>query len=183
MSLFGPYLVACTLLVIGGALKALRPEPTTRALGLLVGSSEPRGLVWQVRLASVTEAALGIVAGLLPYWFMAATIAACYLVFALFVIYVRGRGGPLATCACFSSLDARPTRIHVVVDLALAGCAASVAFSDRQASLPAILAHQPLFGIPLLGACALCTWLLIMWLVGLVRLAEARAPIERRLGG
>jgi hypothetical protein len=182
MVVLGPYLVGCTLLVIGGVLKAIRPEPTTRAIGILFGSSEPKGSGWQVRIAALTEAALGVLGAFFPYWFFAAAIAVCYLAFTVFVVFVRNRRGPLATCACFSSVDARPTRIHVAVDLALAGCAASVAFSNNQASLPTLLAHQQLVGVPLLGACAVCTWLVLMALVALPRLAEARIPIEKRFG-
>jgi hypothetical protein len=183
MAVLGPYLVGCTLLVIGGVLKAIHPEPTTRAIGILFRSSEPKGSRWHVRIAALTEAALGVLGALLPYWFFAAGIAACYSAFTVFVVFVRNRRGPLATCACFSSVDARPTRIHVAVDLALAGCAASVAFSNNQASLPTLLAHQQLVGVPLLGACAVCTWLVLMTLVAVPRLAEARLSIEKRFGG
>src|SRR6185437_10430271 len=63
MTLFGPYLAACALLVVAGAAKAARPDDTARAAAHVLGLTLTRWR-WVVRLGAGAEAVLGL-AGLL----------------------------------------------------------------------------------------------------------------------
>jgi methylamine utilization protein MauE len=177
VELIGPYLVAAGLLVIAGVAKAARPDDTARALAALA----PRRAVSlgsarvAVRAGALAEAALGVVALVAPRPVTAALVALSYAAFAVVVSYARQRGGPLATCGCFGRPDTPPTAVHVVLDLALAGCAALVA-ADAPAggTLAAVLGHQPWAGLPLLFVSAVALWLTLLALSALGGLEGAR---------
>ncbi|HUC37608.1 MAG TPA: MauE/DoxX family redox-associated membrane protein [Acidimicrobiales bacterium] len=178
MTLVGLYLVGCALLVVAGTSKAIRPQTTTKALALLL----PRlGDPWAqpaVRGVAAAEAALGAAGALLPERVPAALVAASFAAFAAFVLYVRRHGGVLASCGCFSTPDTPPTRSHVVIDLGLAACAATVSADGSTQSLGAYLARQPLDGVPLVASCALCAWAVVLVLVDLPRLARRREALD-----
>jgi len=70
-----------------------------------------------VRAGALAEAALGLVALVLPRPLTGALVALSYALFAGVVAYAMARGGPLATCGCFGRPDTPPTRVHLVVDL------------------------------------------------------------------
>lgn len=178
MSLLGGYLVACGLLIVAGSAKAFRPQNTATALAGVLPVHSVSTVRRALRVFAIAEAALGASAALAPYPILAGAVGASYVAFAAFVLYVRRRGGVLATCGCFSTPDTPPTKLHVAINLSLAACAGAVTASESQPLLPSLLQKQPLDGVPLLGAGAVCVWLVIMALVGLPRLAEARRPFE-----
>jgi hypothetical protein len=178
MALFGLYLVACGLLVVAGAAKGMRPRSTARALVPLLPVRSAHAAARAVRWLALFEAAIGVVGIVLPSRFPAAAVAASYTTFAVFVVYVRRRGGVLATCGCFSTPDTPPTTLHVIVDLALAGAAVATSVAGLHGTLPSQMARQPGHGIPLLAASAVCGWLTFLTLVGLSRLREARRVFD-----
>lgn len=113
-----------------------------------------------------------------PSPWTAGAVAVSYFGFALFVEVARSRGGPLASCGCFGTPDTPATRLHVVVDLALAGSAAFVATTAGSHWLPGLLAGQPWHGVPLVLLGAVCAWLLLLVLS---RLSEV-GTVRRQLG-
>ena len=177
MELIGPYVAACVLLVAAGITKAARPDDTARAV---VATVPLRLAVVRplVRSGAAAEVVVGAAGLLRPSPWTAALVAASYLAFAAFVAVVLTRGGPLASCGCFGTPDTPATRVHVVVVLALSVSAATVAATVPGAWLPALLAHQPWHGIPLVLVSLLLAWLAFL-AVG--RLAEVGAA--RRLLG
>jgi len=60
------------------------------------------------------------------------------------------RGSPVSSCGCFGKADSPPTVSHVVLNLAAAG--------SHPGTL-ALLRHQPLAGIPLVGLSATVAYL------------------------
>jgi Methylamine utilisation protein MauE len=140
--LAGPFAIACVLLAIGGALKAAHPLETANALRAMRLPSAS----WLVRTGGAVEAIVAIGALVTGWWISALLVAASYLAFALFVIEVRRAGKPLSSCGCFGKVDTPPTMVHIAIDLAAAAVAAAVAFTD--VALPAVLADQPLAGVP-----------------------------------
>ena len=172
MTLLGPYLVACGLLVVAGAAKVARPADTARALSAALGSRAPATGV--VRGAAGAEAALGLAALIWPEPPLAALVGASYLAFAAVVAVVRHRGGALASCGCFGTPDTPATGLHVVIDLALAASAGSVAAAGHAGTLGPLLQAQPLHGVPLVAVSALAGWLTFMALTLLPRLQAAR---------
>ena len=101
MELIGPYLIACTLLVVAGVAKAARPGDTSRALTGLVPVSQAR-MATVVRVGAVLEAALGAVALVAPRPATALAVAVSYGSFAV------GIGGARWPAAGASARRTRP---------------------------------------------------------------------------
>jgi hypothetical protein len=140
MAFLGPYLAAALLLVVAGAAKVRDPGDLATAAPVGRGT---------VRALAGAELVLGLVAVLRPSTVVAALVALSYVGFAGYVTWLRAVGGALATCGCFGAVDTAPTRAHVVVDLALAAAAASVAAGPVGGWLPDVLDGQPGGGWPL----------------------------------
>ena len=173
MELIGPYLVACTLLVVAGVMKAARPDDTARAVTQLVPLPMGR-LRMVIRLGAMVEAGLGLVALAVPRTVTATLVAASYLLFTGVVAYARTKGGAVASCGCFGTPDTPATLLHVIVNLGLAAAAVGVAAATPTGSIVSMLATQPLAGVPLVAASALCTWLIYLALSMLAALQAAR---------
>ena len=182
MELIGLYLIAAGLLVVAGIAKAIRPDDTARA----VAAVWPGRRTPSVRAASpdhpgrrVAEATVGVVALAFPRPLTAALVALSYALFVSAVAYARARGGPLSTCGCFGRADTPATRLHLVIDLMLAGTAAVVAAaSSGRGTLALLLAHQPWAGMPLLFVSATGVWLTVLALTALATLEGARQSVR-----
>jgi hypothetical protein len=184
VELIGPYLAACLLLVAAGVAKAARPGGTARA----VASTVPLPLAVLaplVRTGAAVEAVVGAAGLVYPSPRTADLVALSYAAFAAFVTVVLVRGGPLASCGCFGTPDTPATRLHVVVDLVLAGSALSVAVAAQSRWLPSQLAEQPWHGVPLVVTSILGAWLCVLVLGRLAELGAARRllGITRRTAG
>ena len=173
MELIGLYLVACALLVAAGIAKAIRPTDTARALAAMVPIPQMR-IRLLVRVGSAAEAALGVVAILIPRAGSAWLVALSYAVFAAVVAYARSRGGAIASCGCFGTPDTPATILHVIVNVGLALVAAVVAAAGPSGSILSILSRQPLHGLPLIVVSALCAWLTYVAISVLAGLQAAR---------
>jgi hypothetical protein len=180
MELIGPYLVACALLMIAGMMKFFRPDDTARALASVIPDRLRRPLQFRyfrvlIRVGALAEGIIGGVAMVLPRSVPAALVATSYAFFVGVVVYVRSRGGALASCGCFGSLDTPATRLHVVVNLGLAISAVAVAVAAPVGgSTVSILAGQPLYGLPFVAAGLLGVWLTFLVLSSLSQLQAAR---------
>ena len=148
--LAGPFAIATVLLALGGAAKAVRPRDTAQAL-TAVGIRFPRVLPARVvvRVGGAVEAILATAALLVGGPVLCALVALSYLAFAGFVLVALRTGAPISSCGCFGKVDTPPSIVHVVLDLAFAGVAATAAFVGDVA-LPDVLGDQPLLGIPFL---------------------------------
>ncbi len=173
MQLIGPYLVGCALLVVAGVAKAIRPDDTTRALAAVI-YVPARHLRWIIRVGSIIEAALGMVALLVPRTMTAGLVAVSYLVFAGAVAFARSKGGAIASCGCFGTPDTPATMLHVVINSGLAISAVVVALAGPTGSIASVLSEQPIHGIPLVAASALCGWLTYLAIAAMARLDAAR---------
>jgi len=180
VELIGPYLVACALLMIAGVMKVLRPDDTARALASVIPGRLRRALQFRslrvlIRAGALAEVILGGVAMTLPRPLSAALVAASYALFVGVVFYVRSRGGALASCGCFGSLDTPATRLHLVINLglALAGVAVAVDAPSGGTTIN-VLAGQPLYGLPFAAVGLLCIWLTFLALSSWSQLQAAR---------
>jgi Methylamine utilisation protein MauE len=183
VELIGPYLIACTLLIVAGVMKAVRPDDTARALVPLVPArlgalaTVPR-LRSVIRGVALIEAGLGMVAFVLPRAVPAALVAASYVVFAGVVAYARARGGALASCGCFGTPDTPATLLHVAVDLVFAVAAVFVATAASSgATVFSVLGSEPLHGVALLMVSAVGAWLTYLTLSLLGSLQAARRTV------
>jgi len=173
VELIGPYLAACLLLAVAGVAKVFRPMDTARAAVAMVPVSLATSRVL-VRTGALAEAGVGTAAIVHPSPVTAGLVAFSYLGFAAFVVVVLARGGALASCGCFGKPDTPATRLHVVVNLVLAGAAVAVAATVTPGWLPALLDHQPWHGVPLALLSLLCAWLAFLALSRLAELGAAR---------
>jgi hypothetical protein len=176
MELIGLYLMACALLVGAGLTKVVRPRDTARSLAELVPVRFAT-MVTVVRMGALAEVLLGGVALAVPRTVPAALVAVSYALFAGFVLYARATGGALASCGCFASPDTPATLLHVVVNIMLAVSAGAVALAGQTGTLGSVLDHQPLHGLPLVGASGLGAWLCYLALSVLADLHAARALV------
>lgn len=189
MELIGIFFVACGLLALAGAAKAIRPDDTARALVLLFAGNAPwapsiRRARLAVRLGALLEAALGVAALLASRPATAAFVAASYALFAGVVLYARRSGGVLATCGCFGRPDTPPTNLHVVLNLAFVAAAIAVAVHPPQRSyLLEFLGHQPWLGFPLIFVSGVGVWLAYLALSPLASLEGARRLLQRPSAG
>jgi hypothetical protein len=175
MELIGVYLMACALLAVAGVAKAVRPDDTARALATATGVR--LGPVRAaVRVGAVVEAGVGIAALVVPRPWSAGLVALSYAGFAVFVAYARSTGGAIASCGCFGTPDTPATRVHAVINAALAVSATAVAWSvSTSGTVVGILSHQPGRGVPLVIVSGLGAWLVYLAISVLASLQAARS--------
>lgn len=176
MELIGPYLAGCVLLIVAGAIKAVRPGDTARAVAVTLRLA-PGLLRPIVRSVAIVETLVGIAALARPSLLTAGSVAASYLGFAVFVSVTMVRGGPLASCGCFATPDTPATRTHVIVDLVFALSAFGVALTAPGDWLPRLLAGQPWSGVPLVGISLLSAGLAYLAMTRLAELGAARRSL------
>ncbi|HEX7094411.1 MAG TPA: MauE/DoxX family redox-associated membrane protein [Acidimicrobiales bacterium] len=126
-----PFTAAALLLIPSGAIKAIRPDATRRALRA-AGLAGPRTAV---RLLGVAElaTAIGVIVAGGRWW--AASVGLLYAGFTLFLVVALWRRAPVRSCGCFGEAGAEPSPLHVGIDAAAVAVAA-LALSDP---LPASL--------------------------------------------
>jgi hypothetical protein len=175
MELIGVYLSACVLLIVAGVAKAVRPDDTARALATATHLSL-RPVRALVRVGAVAEVGVGITALAMPRPWSAGLVAASYTAFAVFVVYARSTGGALASCGCFGTPDTPATRLHAVINAALAVSAAAVAWSaPTSGTVAGILSHEPGRGIPLVMVSGVAAWLVYLAVSVMASLQAARS--------
>lgn len=167
--LAGPVAVVATLVVVAGLAKVRRPQPAASSLR----SVGVRARTGGVRALGLAEAAAGTGALLLGGGALVGAVALLYLGFAAFVAVAIGRG-TTEGCGCFGAEGPPPRRSHLVVNLAAAVVAAAGAATGAWPGLGAVLAAQPLAGLPFLVLVATAV-VLLQALLGLAR-APATAP-------
>jgi hypothetical protein len=155
----GLFYAACVLLAVGGGQKAIQPQDTARALRL-AGLAIPSFLVRVGGVAETFAAGMAIFTGAaLP----AGLVATSYFAFAAFVLRARSLDTPISSCGCFGGTETPPTVAHLGVDLLFG--AAGVAIARAPATdLRAVLATQPLGGIPLLAVSGVAAYLIFLLL-------------------
>jgi hypothetical protein len=184
--MIGSYLMACGLLVLAGASKAVRPGDTVRALTQAFGHQ--RLLATSVPALAGTEVVLGTAAIIWPRPALAGAVAVSYALFAGFIVVIRVRHGAIWSCGCFGTPDTPATWLHAVINLFLAGSAIDIAVALHApgGTIGAALSRQPLHGVPLVLAAAVGIWLIILAFTSLAQLTAVRqtlsAPVRARVG-
>ncbi len=169
----GPFLIAAVLLAVAGIAKAMDPTMTVGALrrfGIPVSSIAVRGL-------GAFEGVLAVAAAVTGAPSLVLGVAGSYVLFSGFVVIARARRLPIGSCGCFGRVDTPPSWLHVVINLAAAASAVSVAVRDG-GGLTSTLASQPLAGFPFLALIAVGTYAAFTALTVVPQLAMASA--ERR---
>ena len=174
MAALGVSLMGCVLLVAAGAIKAVRPSDTARAVAGALGRPVARRWVYAVRIVAAGEAVIGIVGLVLPSAAVAIVVGVSYAAFTAFVLYARSTGGVLSTCGCFGSPDTPPTVLHGALDAVVGVSALLVALDWPGGGMVSFLGHQYFDGVPLLVASAVGAWLAFLVMSPLARLQALR---------
>jgi hypothetical protein len=173
MTVVGVHLAACTVLVVAGVAKLLRPEELAVALGRAVRTPRSAAAI-AVRIVAATEVALGTAGIARPGGVAAALVALSYLGFTGYVLALRHSGGALSSCGCFGEPDTPATRAHAAVTATFALAAGVVARRGR-GGLSTVLDAQPGSGVPLLLASAVVGLLAVVVLTRHAEVQAARA--------
>ena len=167
----GPFHVILGLLLVAGVAKFVRPGATA---DVAMAAGIPAS-TWVVRIFALVEIAAAMTAFVVGGWIPALTVGILYLVFAGFVVMLKMRGIKTAGCGCFGQeSDDPPGYPHIAVNVV----AALIATGAAVVSIPdiaAVMADQPLFGVPYIGFVALGVWLLMVMLTDLPQLAYLTA--------
>jgi hypothetical protein len=164
----GPFHVIVGLLLVAGVAKFVRPGATA---DVATAAGIPSS-TWVVRIFALIEVAGAVTALLLGGWAPALAVGVLYLVFAGFVLVLKVRGIETAGCGCFGQeSEDPPGGLHIAVDV-IAALIAAVAMVSPVPGIAAVLAEQPLAGVPYVGFVALGIWLLVVLLTDLPRLAH-----------
>jgi hypothetical protein len=176
MSLLGPYLAACLLLIGSGLAKLRRPSTTSQALATVLPRriARPASSPLTVRALGLIETAAGSLALVHPTAATAAAVAVLYVCFGVFVLATLRRPGQRADCGCLGTPGTPVGPLHVIVNACFAASSALVAASGTSAFLPAILRHEPAAGVPLAGAAILLAILAGLSITLVARLQLAR---------
>lgn len=118
----GPFVAGCLLLMAAGVAKLRRPAAARRTLAA-AGLRVPG---WTVTAGGAAELAVGAFAVAGGGRAAAFAVAACYAGFATFVALLMGRERNVG-CGCFGETAAPLGPLHVVVNVALAIAALTVA--------------------------------------------------------
>ena len=155
----GWFFATAALLVVSGIGKLVDPTPTAGALR----AARLPSARFLVRGLGLAEVVVGLGNLLWSSALLAWLQTGLYLAFGLFVVWALSRKLPIASCGCFGKPATPPTWLHAAVNgmAVVGGGLQALAVSD---SLPAILAEQPLAGLPYLGFIGLgayCLYLLL----------------------
>ena len=177
--LAGPFVLAASLLAIGGALKLGRPHDTAQALTAM-GLRTPRFTSSRtlVRVGGAIEVVVGVGALVTGGPIFALLVAFSYLLFAGFVVAALRSGAPISSCGCFGKVDTPPSVVHVAIDLVLAAVAVGAAFAGDVA-LGDVLAEQPLLGLPFLFLIAIGLLLVFLAFTALPKTMAAVQEVAR----
>ena len=167
----GPFHVIVGLLLIAGVAKVARPGATAD-VAKAAGIPASTGVV---RIFALVEVAAAMAALALGGWIPAFAVGILYLVFAGFVLMLKVRGIESAGCGCFGQeTEEPPGGLHIAVDV-VAALVAAVAVVSPVPEIAAVLAEQPLAGVPYVGFVAVGVWLLFVLLTDLPRLMALTA--------
>ncbi|MGI9022140.1 MAG: MauE/DoxX family redox-associated membrane protein [Acidimicrobiales bacterium] len=122
-ALAGPFVAAAVLLGLGGALELRRPAATVGAMRAMHLPSSPLA----VRLGGGAVLAVSVVAVVWPTRWVAAAVGGAYLLLSGFVLAALLRRVPIGSCGCFGRDDTPATAGHLLVNVAAAAVAATVA--------------------------------------------------------
>ncbi len=125
--------VAAGMLVVAGAAKLRRPEPTVRALWEAGLRSSPA----IARAVGAVELVVGAAVLIRPMPVATLALSAVYLSFAIFLGYLIWARPEATSCGCLGGRDAPPNLLHLALNTVAATAGALVAFLPVP-SLPTI---------------------------------------------
>lgn len=152
--LVGPLLLFAALLAAAGLAKLVRPVPTRSALHSMALPSSTAVVLG----LGVVEVAIAVSVPVIGGRTTAALVGAAYFGFTVFVA-IGLTSGRLASCGCFGQSSAPPGPLHLAVTAGGAGVGFAAAVWPV-AAVDAVVAEQPLLGLPFLALVGVGAFLL-----------------------
>ncbi len=167
------FFLAAGLLVLAGATKILRPDPTAQAL---LDAGLP-GTLGAARGVGVVEVVVGALACLAPATGGAIALGALYLTFAGYLGFLLVARPDAGSCGCAGATPVPPSLLHLVLDL-VAGAAG---FAYATTSAPALTAWIATLGwaaVPAVFGLVVAGWLVTVAVTVAPAAFRAWAPGE-----
>lgn len=175
------FFLACGLLVVTGVFKVLRPQPTAKVLGAI---GITRSSVWLSRVLGSVEVIAGVLGLASPRGPGGTIVAALYLAFAIFLVFLVVFRPALSSCGCTGRRDTPPSLLHAGFDLAASGIA-FVAATSHGPTLGGFVGSFRVYGVLSLvvaGMLGYGLYATIAYLPPALR-APVRPPVPERQGG
>jgi len=167
------FFLAAGLLVLAGATKILRPDPTAQAL---LDAGLP-GTIGAARVVGVVEVVVGVGACVMPAAGGAVALGALYLVFAGYLGFLLVARPEAGSCGCAGATPIPPSRLHLVLNL-IAGAAGLMYAATAAPSLGLWIASLGWFAVPILLGLAVAGWLSVVAVTAAPEAFRAWTPIE-----
>ena len=151
------FFLAAGLLVLAGATKVLRPDPTAQAL---LDAGLP-GTLGAARGVGVAEVIVGVWACVAPVADGAVALGVLYLVFACYLGFLLVARPDAGSCGCAGPTPIPPSRLHLVLNV-VAG-AAGIAYAATDApTIGSWIASLGWFAVLILLELAVAGWLAVV---------------------
>lgn len=148
------FFLAAGLLVLAGATKIFRPDPTAQAL---LDAGLP-GTLGAARGVGVVEVVVGALACLAPATGGAIALGAVYLTFAGYLGFLLVARPDAGSCGCAGATPVPPSLLHLALDL-VAGAAGFAYATTRAPALTAWIATLGWAAVPVVFGLVVAGWL------------------------
>jgi hypothetical protein len=167
------FFLAAGLLVLAGATKILRPDPTAQAL---LDAGLP-GTIAVARSVGVVEIAVGVWACVVPATGGAFALGALYVVFAGYLGFLLVARPDAGSCGCAGPTPIPPSRLHLGLNLVAGAAGFAYAFTEAS-NLATWLANLGWAAVPVVFGLVVAGWLAVVAVTSAPAAFRAWTPDE-----
>ena len=168
------FLLAAGLLVLAGAAKILRPDPTAQAL---LDAGLP-GTLAAARVVGTVEVTVGAWASLAPAAGGAIVLGGLYLVFAGYLGFLLAARPDAGSCGCAGSTAVPPSRLHLALNLG----ASATGFAYATTEAPGVgiwIVSLGWAAVPVVFGLVVAGWLAVVAVTAAPTAFRAWSPDDR----
>ena len=168
------FFLAAGLLVLAGAAKILRPDPTAQAL---LDAGLP-GTLAAARVVGTVEVTVGAWASLAPAAGGAIVLGGLYLVFAGYLGFLLAARPDAGSCGCAGSTAVPPSRLHLALNLG----ASATGFAYATTEAPGVGSWIVSLGwaaVPVVFGLVVAGWLAVVAVTAAPTAFRAWTPDDR----
>jgi hypothetical protein len=168
------FFLAAGLLVLAGAAKILRPDPTAQAL---LDAGLP-GTLAAARVVGTVEVTVGAWASLAPAAGGAIVLGGLYLVFAGYLGFLLAARPDAGSCGCAGSTAVPPSRLHLALNLG----ASATGFAYATTEAPGVGSWIVSLGwaaVPVVFGLVVAGWLAVVAVTAAPTAFRAWSPDDR----
>jgi len=151
------FFLAAGLLVLAGATKIFRPDPTAQAL---LDAGLP-GTLGAARGVGIVEVVVGVSACVIPAAGGAIALGALYLVFAGYLGFLLVARPDAGSCGCAGATPVPPSRLHLVLNL-VAGVSGFAYATTAATGLTAWISSLGWAAVPIVFGLLVAGWLAVI---------------------